>query len=158
VQGGVLATQGGTGAQHGFRQALERPLPGHHLANPRLEASLGNLSELETKAAQDPAQAALKVIPPGLQLLARDQQGSDLLRRDVLAWTGRNQPMRIICAMLRASLRSVLIATDRSTAFTCRVSRSTASKPAPVKPTWIHCDSGPASSPTRVKARPLPLR
>jgi hypothetical protein len=41
-----------------------------------------------------------------------------------------------------------------SAALTCRVSSSTASNPASVRPAWSHCDKGPASSPTRVTARP----
>jgi hypothetical protein len=41
-----------------------------------------------------------------------------------------------------------------SAALTCRVSSNTASKPAPARPACNHCDSGPASSPTRVIGRP----
>ena len=41
-----------------------------------------------------------------------------------------------------------------SAAFTCRVSSSTASNPAPVRPACSHCESGPASSPIRVTATP----
>jgi hypothetical protein len=56
--------------------------------------------------------------------------------------------------MPRASLRSVLTTIAESAAFTCRVSSSTASSPAPVSPACNHCDSGPASRPTRVSGRP----
>ena len=56
--------------------------------------------------------------------------------------------------MPRASLRSVFTIIAESAAFTCRVSSSTASKPGPVRPACSHCDSGPASSPTRVSGRP----
>ncbi len=41
-----------------------------------------------------------------------------------------------------------------SAALTCRVSSSTASNPASVRPAWSHCDKGPASSPIRVSGRP----
>src|SRR5215212_6033473 len=82
-------TQGRTGAQHGFRQALERLLPGHEFADARLEPPLGDVAELEAEAAQDAPQAELEVVQPGLQLLARDQQGPDLLRMsgDMRNWT-----------------------------------------------------------------------
>jgi hypothetical protein len=56
--------------------------------------------------------------------------------------------------MPRASLRSVLTTIAESAAFTCRVSSSTASNPASAKPAWSHCESGPASSPTRVSDTP----
>jgi hypothetical protein len=71
-----------------------------------------------------------------------------------LRCTGRYQPMRKSWAMPRASLRSVFTTMAESAAFTCRVSSSTASKPAPARPACSHCDSGPASSPTRVNDRP----
>ena len=57
--------------------------------------------------------------------------------------------------MPRASLRSVLTVIAESAAFTCRVSSSTASKPASVKPACSHCDNGPASSPIRVNKTPI---
>jgi hypothetical protein len=41
-----------------------------------------------------------------------------------------------------------------SAAFTCRVSSSTASSPAPARPACSHCESGPASSPIRVSGTP----
>jgi hypothetical protein len=41
-----------------------------------------------------------------------------------------------------------------SAALTCRVSSSTASSPAAVKPAWSHWLSGPASSPIRVTGKP----
>jgi hypothetical protein len=41
-----------------------------------------------------------------------------------------------------------------SAAFTCRVSSSTASSPAPVRPACSHCDKGPASSPIRATGTP----
>jgi hypothetical protein len=41
-----------------------------------------------------------------------------------------------------------------SAALTCRVSSSTASSPAPVRPACSHWESGPASSPTRATATP----
>ncbi len=71
-----------------------------------------------------------------------------------LRCTGRNQPIRSSWAMPRASLRSVFTTIADSAAFTCRVSSSATSNPAAVRPACSHCDSGPASSPIRVTARP----
>ena len=68
--------------------------------------------------------------------------------------TGRYQPMRKSWAMPLASLRSVLTIIAESAALTCRVSSSTASSPAPVRPAWSDRESGPASSPTRASGRP----
>jgi hypothetical protein len=66
--------------------------------------------------------------------------------------------MRSSWAMPRASLRSVFTIMAESAAFTCRVSSSTASKPASLKPACSHCESGPASSPIRVIATPSPAK
>ena len=41
-----------------------------------------------------------------------------------------------------------------SAALTWRVSSSPVSNPALLSPAWIHCDSGPASSPIRVIGHP----
>jgi len=59
--------------------------------------------------------------------------------------------MRISCAMPRASLRSVFTVMADSAAFTWRVSIRMAGMPALTSPACSHCDSGPASRPTRVK-------
>jgi len=64
--------------------------------------------------------------------------------------TGRNQPMRINCAMPSASRRSVLIGMAFNAPFTWRVSISTASSPAAQRCRCNHCDRGPASSPMPV--------
>ena len=64
-----------------------------------------------------------------------------------LRCTGRYQPMRSSWAMPRASLRSVLTTMAESAAFTCRVSSSTASNPAPVRPACSHCDERPGLQP-----------
>jgi hypothetical protein len=58
--------------------------------------------------------------------------------------------------MPRASLRSVLTTIADSAAFTCRVSSSTAPKPAPLRPACSHWDNGPASRPIRTTSRPRP--
>lgn len=71
-----------------------------------------------------------------------------------LACTGRYQPMRSNCAIPRASLRSVFTVIADSAAFTCRVSSNTTSKPASTRPSRNHCDSGPASRPTRMTGNP----
>jgi hypothetical protein len=75
-----------------------------------------------------------------------------------LQWTGRYQPMRRSCAMPRASLRSVFTVIADKAALTCRVSSRAVSKPASVSPACSHCDSGPASSPTRSIETPSPRK
>jgi len=52
---------------------------------------------------------------------------------------------RIICAMPRASLRSVLLICAFNTARMCRVSTQITGKPASARALNSHCDSGPAS-------------
>ena len=62
-----------------------------------------------------------------------------------------NFEARIICAMPRASLRSVLLICAFSTACMCRVSTQTTGNSASPRALNSHCDSGPASSPIRLK-------
>src|SRR5512132_2563343 len=61
-----------------------------------------------------------------------------------LTWTIRNQPVRMIWAMPRASLRSVLFRIAFKAAFTCRVSMQITAKPAAHRPAWSHGDRPPA--------------
>jgi len=75
-----------------------------------------------------------------------------------LAWTGRNHPMRISCAMPRASFRSVFTVIAFSAALTWRVSIKIAGSPASTNPACSHCDNGPASSPMRANAKPLSVK
>jgi len=56
---------------------------------------------------------------------------------------------RIICAMPRASLRSVLFGCALRNAFAWRVSMQITGNPALASASKSHCDKGPASSPTR---------
>ena len=70
-----------------------------------------------------------------------------------LQCTGRNQPSRISCAILRASLRSDFTGIDLKASYTCRVSRSSTASPPAFIAANSHCDSGPASSPIRSKLR-----
>ena len=67
----------------------------------------------------------------------------------VFTCTGRYRPTRIICAMPRASLRSVLLRWADSAAFMCRVSTQTTGRPASAKAPYSHCENAPASSPMR---------
>src|SRR3984893_6382392 len=67
----------------------------------------------------------------------------------VLTCTGWNKPTRIICAIPRASLRSLLLTCALRNAFACRVSMQIAGTPASANPLNSHCDRGPASRPTR---------
>src|SRR3712207_4379726 len=125
------------------------------LADACLEPPRRDLAELEAEAAQDAPRTELEVVQPGLHCLCATSKARISCTGNVSAWTGRNQPMRSICAMPRASLRSVLIVIAPSAAFTCRVSSRTASNPASVRPACSHRDRGPASRPTRVNTRPL---
>src|SRR6266699_1671582 len=73
----------------------------------------------------------------------------------VFTCTGLNRPTRIICAIPRASLRSVLlICCAVSKAFMCRVSTQITGRSAAVNAFTSHCDSGPASIPIRPKGTP----
>src|SRR5215831_610534 len=45
-----------------------------------------------------------------------------------------------------------------SAALTWRVSKSTTSNPACLRPAYSQCDSGPASNPIRVTGKPNPLK
>ena len=56
--------------------------------------------------------------------------------------TGRSSPTRIIWAMPRASLRSVLLICAFNTARMCRVSTQITGKPASASALNSHCDSG----------------
>src|SRR6516162_7206491 len=77
----------------------------------------------------------------------------------VFTCTGLNRPTRIICAIPRASLRSVLlICCAVSKAFMCRVSTQITGSSAVVNPLTSHCDSGPASIPIRPKDTPSEVR
>jgi len=69
-----------------------------------------------------------------------------------LQCTGLNQPRRISCAIPRASFLSVFTGIVLNAARTCRVSRSSAAKPASRRPANSHCDSGPASRPIRARS------
>jgi hypothetical protein len=60
-------------------------------------------------------------------------------------------PTRIIWAMPRASLRSVLLICAFNTARRCLVSTQITGKPVSASALNSHCDSGPASSPIRLK-------
>ena len=55
-------------------------------------------------------------------------------------------------------MRSVFTVIADSAAFTCRVSKSTVSKPAFVSPAYSHCDNGPASIPMRSIVKPSPFK
>src|SRR5207248_11746325 len=77
----------------------------------------------------------------------------------VFTCTGLNRPTRIICAIPRASLRSVLlICCAVSKAFMCRVSTQITGRSAAVNAFTSHCDSGPASIPIRPKGTPSEVR
>lgn len=80
---------------------------------------------------------------------------SEHQRRDwrLLTCTWRNQPVRMICASARASLRSVLFGRVFIAAFAWRVSMQTAGQPASVSPSCSQAVSEHASIPTRASGR-----
>ena len=65
-------------------------------------------ADLEAEVAQQAADVVLDGDRLLLQELARRQQRAPVLAGSVFTWTGRNRLTRIIWAMPRASLRSVL--------------------------------------------------
>ena len=78
----------------------------------------------------------------------REVSSARISRDDTaLQCAGRNQPIRSSRAMPSVSRRSVLIGIAFIADLTCRVSSSTASKPALVNPLCSHWDSGSASRP-----------
>ena len=68
------------------------------------------------------------------------------------------RPTRIICAMPRALLRSLLLICADSAAFICRVSTQITGKPASANALYSHCDKGPASRPMRSMASASSVR
>ena len=56
-------------------------MPVHQFANPAFKAARGRRPYLQAKAAQDPSQAHLQVMPLALNQLACGQQGAQLLGR-----------------------------------------------------------------------------
>jgi hypothetical protein len=74
-----------------------------------------------------------------------------------LTWTGRNQPMRISCAMPRASFLSVFTVIAWSAALTWRVSIKIAGSPASASPASSHCDNGPAFQPDAREPQAAPF-
>jgi hypothetical protein len=76
----------------------------------------------------------------------------------LLTWTCRNQPVRMICARTRASLRSVLFGIVFIAALACRVSMQIAGRPASLSSSCSQAVSEQASRPRRSRARPSPRR
>src|SRR5690606_9514966 len=120
------------------------------LADALLESSLSDDADLQAEVAQGAAQIGIDVEHLALHQLARRQQHALLLAGQRLHMHGLNRPTRIIWAMPRASCRSdLLICCAFSSDFMWRVSTQITGRPASAMPLTSHCDSGPASIPTR---------
>src|SRR5690348_9297435 len=97
--------------------------------------------------------------PADLALADLSELGGDDLDVPVRQERRLRVPTRIICAIPRASLRSVLlICCAVSKAFMCRVSTQITGRSAAVNALTSHCDSGPASIPIRPKGTPSEVR
>jgi hypothetical protein len=76
----------------------------------------------------------------------------------LFTWTALNQPVRMICASARASLRSVLFGIVFIAAFACRVSMQIAGRPASRSPSWSQAVSEQASRPIRSNGTSIAFR
>src|SRR5437868_710262 len=130
----------------------------NQLANSSLELDRPHHANLEAEIAQRATQIVLDVEGLGLQKLPTGQQHAALLAGHRLTCTGRYRPTRIICAMPRASLRSLLLICADSAAFICRVSTQITGKRASANALYSHCDNGPASRPMRSMASASSVR
>src|SRR5262245_37907394 len=114
-------------------------MPRRQLADPRIVLAFTALADLQAKTAHQPANAELDVA----ELLSCSNFRPVSSARiscagTVLTCTGRNQPIRISCAMPRASLRSVFTFIAPSAALRCRVSIRIAANPAAVSRSEEH--------------------
>lgn len=119
------------------------------LADPRLKLHASDDTDLETEVSEHTAQVVLD----GDRLFCSSLRAVSRARRfwlvSVLKCTGRYRFTRIIWAMPRASLRSLLFGCALRNALVCLVSMQITGKPALARPSNSHCDNGPASSPIR---------
>src|SRR5215472_1889706 len=118
------------------------------LFDPRVKLDRPDHAHLETEVAQGGAQVVLNGDGFRLQQPAVGQQHPQFLAAQRLYMDGTIKP---ICAMPRASLRSVLLTCAFNAARICRVSTQITGKPASARVLNSHCDSGPASNPIRLK-------
>src|SRR5438309_497641 len=129
-----LALQRGPGSKHCIDYSLEDRVAIDQLTDARVEPTAADGTNLQAEAAEHAADAALDVEQLGLDQLARSEGERTSCALTDFACTGRYQPSRSSWAMPRASRRSVFTVIADNAAFTCRVSSSTASKPALVRP------------------------
>src|SRR5450631_4166664 len=125
-----LCKQDGAHPKQLLPDGLKVRMPLHQLFDASGKICPRGLADLQPEATQNSAQAVLEVQQLALHQLARRQHRADLLGRDRLAVDRRNQPSRISCAILRASLRSVFTGIALKASLTCRVSRSSTARPA----------------------------
>src|SRR6516225_8120113 len=129
-------------------------------ADPRLVSTATDDAYFQTEIAQRAAQIGFHIQQLALKQLAAVVSSIRCSwATSVFTCTGLNRPTRIICAIPRASLRSVLlICCAVSKAFICRVSTQITGRLATVNALTSHCESGPASMPIRPKLTPSELR
>src|SRR5262249_39396706 len=129
------------------------------LADPHVVSKAADGAYFQTEIAQCAAQIGFHVQQLALKQLAAVSSIRCSWATSVFTCTGLNRPTRIICAIPRASLRSVLlICCAVSKAFMCRVSTQITGSSAAVNALTSHCDSGPASIPIRPKLTPSEVR
>src|SRR6516165_6977741 len=129
-------------------------------ADPRLVSTATDDAYFQTEIAQRDAQIGFHIQQLALKQLAAVVSSIRCSwATSVFTCTGLNRPTRIICAIPRASLRSVLlICCAVSKAFMCRVSTQITGRSAAINSLTSHCDSGPASIPIRPKDTPSEVR
>src|SRR4051794_7643978 len=145
--------------EQGDDNHLQRRLPGHQLLDPGLEVPRADHPTLSPKLRNVPRSSfsmSCSLSRSSLRLVS-NMRACWLAR--VFTCTGLYSPTRIICAIPRASLRSLLFTCCAfRTAFMWRVSTQMTGSSAFANPFTSHCDNGPASSPIRAYSRPAPFK
>jgi hypothetical protein len=134
IQGPVLLKDEAAHAEQGAGDRQKGRAFLEQLQDPCLELPPGDLADLEAKTLSEPRiwfSTSSSLLTRSLRLLS--SIFSSWLLVD-FTWTARNQPVRITCAMPRASLRSVLLVIAESAAFRWRTSMQMAGKPAAARP------------------------
>src|SRR3974390_896354 len=91
VQLGELGEQRGPCRKHCCGNLLERLMPGNELADAPLEGAIRHLANLQSKTPENATNTEREVLELGLELLARDKQGTHFLGSDRLGMN-RSEP------------------------------------------------------------------
>jgi hypothetical protein len=145
-----LLHQGLTSGEEGFHAQRQMWPFGDQFAHAWGEGASTDATNLEPEWTQRATDFVLVVADLIDEERAAGQQCPQLLALNDFTCTLLNQPERTSCAIERASLRSVLLCDIAEiAALACRVSMQHTGRPASFRPKYSHCDSGPASRPTR---------